>query len=181
MERLSGKVAIVTGASAGFGRATAKLFAQEGAKLVVGARRREELDALVAEIEADGGEAAALAGTCAPKNMQKNWLRWPSSGMASLILPSTTPAHWAKPDQAQVYPNWLERCHRDQPHRFVPRRETPDRRNGQTWERFGYLHLDLCRLQFCLSGRCRLCGEQSRANRVDAGACCRIRSTGDTG
>ncbi|MBB3144275.1 NADP-dependent 3-hydroxy acid dehydrogenase YdfG [Phyllobacterium trifolii] len=41
MERLSGKVAIVTGASAGFGRATAKLFAQEGAKLVVGARRRD--------------------------------------------------------------------------------------------------------------------------------------------
>jgi len=36
--RLQDKVAIVTGASAGIGRATAKLFAAEGAKLVVGAR-----------------------------------------------------------------------------------------------------------------------------------------------
>ncbi len=62
MQRLLNKVAIVTGASSGIGRATAKIFAEEGAKVVVAARRQQELDALVKEITQDGGNAIALAG-----------------------------------------------------------------------------------------------------------------------
>lgn len=62
MFSLVDKVAIITGASSGIGRATAKLFGEQGAKLIVTARRKAELDSLVTEIREAGGEAEAVAG-----------------------------------------------------------------------------------------------------------------------
>ncbi|MER8844058.1 MULTISPECIES: SDR family oxidoreductase [Mesorhizobium] len=62
MLALANKIAIVTGASSGIGRAAAKLFAEEGARLIISARRQTELDALAVEIQDAGGTAVALAG-----------------------------------------------------------------------------------------------------------------------
>ncbi|MFJ1768196.1 SDR family oxidoreductase [Amycolatopsis sp. NPDC088138] len=57
---LTGRVAVVTGASSGIGEATAERLAQLGAKVAVAARRKENLDALVARITEAGGTALAV-------------------------------------------------------------------------------------------------------------------------
>jgi len=58
---LKGKIALVTGASSGLGHNFAKTLAGAGAKVVVAARRRDKLDALVQEITEAGGEVIAAA------------------------------------------------------------------------------------------------------------------------
>jgi len=55
--RLAGKVAILTGAGSGIGKATALMFAKEGARIVVGGRRLEPLQNVVEAIRSEGGTA----------------------------------------------------------------------------------------------------------------------------
>ena len=55
MGRLDGKVVVITGGNSGVGAATAKLFAQEGATVVISARRAQALAEVEAEIKANGG------------------------------------------------------------------------------------------------------------------------------
>ncbi len=60
LERLENKVAVVTGASRGIGRASALALAKEGVHVVVTARTQEELTSLVQEAEASGVQAKAI-------------------------------------------------------------------------------------------------------------------------
>src|SRR5512138_1440896 len=59
--RLDGKVAIVTGASKGIGEAIARALAQQGAKVVVASRKQESVDAVAADIRAQGYEATGVS------------------------------------------------------------------------------------------------------------------------
>lgn len=63
--RLRNKVAVVTGAGSGMGRATALLFAAEGANVVVGEWNETTLAEVVAEIRSHGGEAIGVKGNMA--------------------------------------------------------------------------------------------------------------------
>lgn len=68
MMRLTGKTIIVTGAGSGMGEAMAKLFAQEGARIVAADIRLETVERVVSDIKEAGGEAIAVASDIAKPN-----------------------------------------------------------------------------------------------------------------
>ena len=72
MKRLEGKTAIITGAAAGIGEATARLFAQEGAKVALCDVAMEGLEKVVADIKAEGGEAVAIQCNVADEESVKS-------------------------------------------------------------------------------------------------------------
>ena len=69
---LQNKVAIVTGASRGIGRSIAFQLARAGAKVVISSRKQEACEAVVKEIEAEGGTAMAISASIAIKEQLQN-------------------------------------------------------------------------------------------------------------
>lgn len=64
-DAIQGKVVVITGASSGIGEAAARLLAARGAKVVLGARRLERLESLVAHINEAGAQSGGEAACCA--------------------------------------------------------------------------------------------------------------------
>ena len=60
MSNIEGKVVVITGASSGLGEATARHLASKGASVLLGARRLDRLQTVVADIQRAGGQAAAM-------------------------------------------------------------------------------------------------------------------------
>lgn len=89
--KLSGKVAIVTGASAGIGRASAIALAAEGAKVVITARRQERLEALASEINAMNTKAFIVAGDANDETTAKRCLETAmnEAGRIDILLNNT--------------------------------------------------------------------------------------------
>ncbi|MFB5761585.1 SDR family oxidoreductase [Paenibacillus medicaginis] len=79
MSNVKGKVVVITGASSGIGEAAARLLAEQGASVVLGARRTERLEALVAEIRSKGGTAEYRALDVTSKEQMDEFISFAQS------------------------------------------------------------------------------------------------------
>lgn len=84
MGTLEGRRAVITGASSGIGEATAVAMAHEGAAVVLGARRKDRLDELVARIESEGGTAIAIEADISDEEQARGLVETASAELGGL-------------------------------------------------------------------------------------------------
>jgi len=77
---IQGKVVVITGASSGVGESTARLLAGNGAKVVLGARRKDRIDAVVQDIIAKGGNALGFQTDVTNRTDVEALVQGPSTG-----------------------------------------------------------------------------------------------------
>lgn len=109
--RLKGKVAIVTGGGSGIGKATALLFAREGAKVAIAECNSETLKEAVQEIEADGGEALPILSDVGcvedtQRIISKTLTRY---GSLHILFNNAAPVDLNKPVENMKVEEW-DRC-----------------------------------------------------------------------
>jgi clavulanate-9-aldehyde reducatase len=84
MGSLDGRKALITGASSGLGEATALLMAREGAAVALGARRKDRLDAVVEQIEGDGGRAMAIEADVSDEEQARSLVKTTQAELGGL-------------------------------------------------------------------------------------------------
>ncbi len=106
---VKGKVVVITGASSGIGEATAIMLAAQGAKVVLGARRKDRLEALVSRIKAAGGEAIYLVTDIKNQEdlVQLVNLACETYGCLDVIVNNAGIARLSRIDDLQIA-DWLE-------------------------------------------------------------------------
>lgn len=109
MENIRGKVVAITGASSGIGEATALLLAAQGAKVVLGARRHDRLEALTTRIDKAGGEAVYLVTDVIKREDLVNLVNLAelTYGKLDVIVNNAGIAHLSRIDDLQVE-DWLD-------------------------------------------------------------------------
>jgi len=95
MGMLQGKVAIITGASSGIGRATAMLFAGEGAALVLNARGKSSLEEVAEAIRGRGGSVHVVVGDVGQPDTHDELVADALRVLAGWTLLSTMQRRWA--------------------------------------------------------------------------------------
>jgi NAD(P)-dependent dehydrogenase (short-subunit alcohol dehydrogenase family) len=129
----SGQVVVVTGASAGVGRATVRAVARRGARIGLLARGRDELEAAEREVEAAGGEAIVLLADVARHDQVDAAAdrverafgpidMWVNNAMTTVFSPvsQTTPAEFRRVTEVTYLPRLRARDARGAPlHRFA--------------------------------------------------------------